>query len=500
MTTGPSTTPSRRQFLALLGAAGAALAAAGCSTGSGASGAARSQEAGQGGGKSAGGKLVWWDQLKPEEKLQRKTFDAFTAAGGPAVDYTVYNPDDLAKALPLAFNSKQMPDVFTIATLSAPTTVLLSNKWFSPLADQDTILKGLPDGTIVDGIHRFDGKLYSFPVFSFRQYDFLLWSNRSILQKAGIDPQAPLNSWDDVRAAARKVQKSGTAGMLLPVKFAARMAGSVQQLAQAAGFPGVQDLARGDGLNLKTGEFAYDDDTYVQAIDFLLSFQKDGTLFPSSSSLDARAGRARWAAGASGYFFDGSWNVGVIGQDFKSFLDQLVVGRIPTPDGKEPVLAHSPKAGTFWVSSQSQQVDQASQLLQLFARKDYQSGLAEAMDGPPLDLDAVADSNAHETFKQAMKMFKDQVFLGPSPEARNPKVSAVIGAMADVQPDLGAIVQGAFSGQVKDVKGALAKLSDDTNAAREAAIAKVGNGVTAADWKFDNWTPGTDYSTDKYKS
>lgn len=490
--------PSRRQFLSVASIAAGTITVAACDTApktAGPGGQAGPPVAGKTGGSGA---VKWWDQFNPLQELQRKTFSAFTDKGGPKVDYTVYNPNDQGKALQLAFSSKQMPDVFTLAGIEVPASVLLAQSWFSPLADGDAITKALPQGTIVDGVHSFDGSLYSFPIFSFRQYDALLWSNRQILEKAGIDPQNQPKSWDDVRAAARKVKQTGTAGLVLPLKFPERMSAFVQQLAQAAGFPGVQGIGRGDGLNLKTGEFAYDDDTYVQAIEFLLSFKKDGTLFAASTSLDARAGRARWAAGAAGFIFDGPYNVGVINGDFKKLLPQLAVTGIPTPDGSDPVLTRAPTGGTFWVSAQSDKVDRASELLKLLTGKDYQSGLANAMDQPPLDLAAVAGSQAHETYKQVIEMFKKQVFLGPTPEARNPKVSQAIGAMSPVEPGLGAIIQGVFSGQVKDIKSALTKLSDDTNAAREAAIGKSGGAVSPADWKFENWTRGKDYTSEDY--
>ncbi len=496
--THPAPRPSRRQFLSVVAVAAGAVPLAGCDTAPKTAGNGGSAGPPATGSTGGGGNLVWWDQFNPLQKLQRSTFSAYSGKGGPKVDYTVYNPNDQGKALQLAFSSKQMPDVFSLAGIEVPPSVLLSQNWFAPLQDGDSIAKALPAGSIVDGVHRFDGALYSFPIFSFRQYDALLWSNRAVLKKAGVDPDSQPRSWDDVRAAARKVKQSGTAGIILPLKFPERMSAFVQQLAQAAGFPGVQGIGRGDGLNVKTGEFAYDDDTYVQAIEFLLAFKKDGTLFPSSTSLDARAGRARWAAQASGFIFDGPYNAGVINGDFKAFLPQLAVTGIPTPDGSEPVITHAPTMGTFWVSAQSDKVEKASALLTTLTSKDYQAGLANAMDQPPLDLDAVAGSQAHATYKQVVELFKKQVFLGPSPEARNGRVSQAIGAMSPVEPGLGAIIQGVFSGQVKDVKGALAKLSDGTNSARDAAIAKSNGEVKGADWKFDNWTRGKDYTSEDY--
>jgi multiple sugar transport system substrate-binding protein len=195
---------------------------------------------------------------------------------------------------------------------------------------------------------------------------------------------------------------------------------------------------------------------------------------------------------------DGPWNPGVIVGDFGDFLPQLGVGPIPTPEGDAPVLTRPPTGGTFWVSGQSDQVDQASALIELFVGEDYQQGLAEAMDQPPLDLDAVAGSAAHETYKRCVEMFSEQVFLGPTPSARNPLVTEVEAAMTQVEPGLGAIVQGVFSGDVTDIHGALQTLSDAMTEERDAAIADVGGDVSAEDWAFPDWRPGEDYGPERY--
>jgi multiple sugar transport system substrate-binding protein len=72
--------------------------------------------------------------------------------------------------------------------------------------------------------------------------------------------------------------------------------------------------------------------------------------------------------------------------------------------------------------------------------------------------------------------------------------------MKAVDPGLGPIIQGAFSGQITDVRGALKQLSDGKTAARDAAISEVGGDVSVDDWKFADWTAGEDYGPDKYAS
>lgn len=493
---------TRRQLLRSAGMLAGAIALASCDTAppdasGGPSGGGPSAGGGGTGGTGGTGPLQWWDQFNPLQDLHRATFEQFTADGGSPVEYTVYNPNEQGQALQLAFGSQQLPDVFTLAGVGVPPPTLLAQGWFSALTTGEAILDAAPEGSVVPGVHIFDDQVYSFPIFSFRQYETLNWFNRGLLEDAGLDPDDPPASWDDLRSASRAVKDNGGAGLLLPLKFGPRMETFVFELAQTAGFPGSR-LAGTNGIDLTTGEYRFHDDAFVEAIEFLLSFQQDDLLFPASSSLDARSGRARWAAAGSAFFFDGPWNAGVVSGDFNQFLPQLGVGPIPTPEGDAPVLTRPPTGGTFWVSSQSDQVDQASALLELFLGQDYQQGLAEAMDQPPLDLGAVADSDAHETYKRCIEMFSEQVFLGPTPQARNPLVAQVQAAMKPVEPSLGALVQGAFSGQVDDIRAALQTLSDGTAKARDVAIAEVGGDVSVEDWAFPDWKPGEDFGPERY--
>jgi len=78
------------------------------------------------GGASGGapGHIKWWDQFLPKAELEKKTFATFHADGGPEVDYTVYNPNDMGQAVQLAHQSNQMPDVFTLAGLNSSAAIL----------------------------------------------------------------------------------------------------------------------------------------------------------------------------------------------------------------------------------------------------------------------------------------------------------------------------------------------------------------------------------------
>ncbi|ANY07714.1 ABC transporter substrate-binding protein [Pseudonocardia sp. HH130630-07] len=477
----------RRTVLGTLGALVGTAVVAGCG------GSAPAPEDGPAPPLGSGG-LRWWDQFEPLEDLQRSTFEAFTRADGTSVEYTTYNPNDLAQALQLAYGSNQLPDVFSPGSLGSPVALLRDQGWFSPLgADSEAAVRTrFPAGVLAEGVHAFGGELYTFPLFSPRQYDALLWYDRDTVARAGLDPDDPPASWEQTRAAARAVKDSGGEGLTLPLQFADRLSEFVLELAQTAGFPGCR-AGELEGIDLRTGEYRYHDDAFVAAIDYLHSFKRDRLLFAASTGLDARSARVRWAAGGSAYLIDGCYNVGVLTRSFPEVLDRISVAPIPTPDGRPAVLTRPPLGGTFWVSGQSGRPGTAAALLERTLSPEYQRGLATAMDQPPVDTAATAGSDAHPLYKRCVEMFEQQVFVGPVVQARNPRISQVEARMRPVEPNLGAIVQGVLSDQIPDARRALAALSDGLAAERDAAIAEIGGGVGPADWAFPDWRRGEDY-------
>lgn len=86
---------------------------------------------------------------------------------------------------------------------------------------------------------------------------------------------------------------------------------------------------------------------------------------------------------------------------------------------------------------------------------------------------------------------------------RNPDVAKVQAHLKPVIPTLGDIAAGAISGNVKDYRSALKKLSDASERARETAIAtavQAGAKISLDDWKFSDWQPGVDYVTRRGRS
>jgi multiple sugar transport system substrate-binding protein len=493
----------RRQFLAAggLGVGGLALTLAGCSS---AATAPHTTAA----AKTAKGTITWWDQFQPLQKLEQSTFDAYSKKhAGVSVKYTVYDPNNLSSALQLAEKSNQLPDVFTNA-LGVPDLGLVQNKWVAPIELTVASKKAIGEQNLLDGLHTFKGKVYTFPMFTYAQHSTLNYFNKDLVEKAGGDPDAGPKTWDGFRSLARKMTKNGGGsvyGWIEGLMLTDRMRAHVIDLASGAGahLSFVQNSADSPGVaDARTGEYVFDSEPFLDTFEFLHSLVEDKVMFPSSTSLDVRTARARWAAGVGGMFFDGPWNVGVLNTQFEDFVKKTGVTNMPTPSGKV-AIANGPTGGVFWVSSTSSNVDVANEILNQFTTADYAAGLAKNMDQPPANLDAVKHADVPSVYKKSVALMSDTVSLAPSAIVKNPNVAAVLAEMKEIRPTLGEITQGYLGGNISNIKSALTKYQSDLSAERERAMKVVnaqGKKTSLDDWIFTNAKVGTDYDSSKYAS
>jgi multiple sugar transport system substrate-binding protein len=456
---------------------------------------------GPGPGSSAGGakSIKWWDHFNPLKKLQEETFAVAQKEDGIAVQYTLQQTAKMGEALQLARQSDQLPDVHSNVGLKLPIPALVADGWYQPLQLSQDAQSKIDKSTLIEGVTTIDGKLYSFPIFNVRQYWAAVWFNKELVEKAGLDPASPPETYDEFRAAAKKAQEaSGGAahGWINNLGQPERMAEQTNFMANAAGFEGL------NGQEFKTGDFAFHADPFLHVIEFMLSLKTDGLLMPGTNNMNDKVARARWSTGAAAYYFDGPWCAGVVKQDLSKFANKLDVGPMLVPDKGTPVTAYrGPQGGAFWVSGKSGKADVASKVLERLLRPEYSKGLAERMDQPPADLSVLDTVDVHPAYKKLIDRFQSECFVAPVPVAKNPEISKVQKETKDIKPSLGEIVQGAFSGDVTDVRKALKDLSDKSNKERDRAFAAAkakGAKVQENDYIFSNWKPRTDYTKQMY--
>jgi ABC-type glycerol-3-phosphate transport system substrate-binding protein len=472
----------------LLGAS--VLAAVGVATGC--SSGDKTTSSGSGG---TTGTLDWWDHFSSFKKLNNDWAKSQSGSLKTNVTHTYYDASKATQAFQLAHQANKMPDVYS-NVVGLPLPALVAGKWVHEITLPADVKAKLPKDAFTEGITQLDGKLYGFPMFSFRQSSTLVWVNKDHWSKAGLDPNNVPKDYGAFKDALGKLKSAGIQPLTLAIGAdGGRIRDQVDDMAQTAGFPGYQ------GLQFTTGEYMYHHDAYVTVIEYLKELNDAKLIMPGSNNFGVVDARTRYASGAVGTFIDGIWCAGGSKALAPQIVDKIAVGQILVPtDGTNPWCYRGRPASGYFVSADSQNPDAAAKLLASFLSTDYQNGMIEAMDQPPLNLDLVASSKAIDAYKKGVDYCKTNVFQMPQAIVKNPAQAKVDALRKPVTPHVGNIVQGYLGGSIKDLKAELKKLSDATTADRAKALTKAkaaGAKVSEDDYVFADWKPGQDYGAAK---
>lgn len=196
-------TPSRfRRGLVLALAAGLSLATAACGT---------SSSDNNGDGAAAGGKVSITINGRPPatQAFERKVFDADVAefeASHPTIDLQPKEGFMDPKTFAAKLAGGQLEDVFYV--YFTDPAQLIARKQAADITDlvaDSPAVKALQPG-LLDIFKDTGGKLYGLPTAN---YSMGLVYNRTLFSKAGLDPDKPPATWEEVRSSAQKIAALG---------------------------------------------------------------------------------------------------------------------------------------------------------------------------------------------------------------------------------------------------------------------------------------------------
>ncbi|GAA5087918.1 extracellular solute-binding protein [Microbacterium yannicii] len=218
-----------------------------------------------------------------------------------------------------------LPDVFTVPFTDAKT--LLENDQLMDVTDEMEDL-GYTDSfnpIILDAVTGDDGHYYGFP----RQaYANALSYNRQLFEEAGLDPDSPPTTWDEVREYAQQItDATGKAGYS---QMATNNTGGWQLTVGTAARGGRTQIDNGDG----TAESTIDNDATKEVLQFLHDLKWEDGSFGSKVDLDWGTINQEFAAGNVGMYTTGSDIYTALVRDFG--LDPDVYGITVLPlDGED---------------------------------------------------------------------------------------------------------------------------------------------------------------------
>jgi ABC-type glycerol-3-phosphate transport system substrate-binding protein len=217
-----------------------------------------------------------------------------------------------------------LPDVFTVPFTDSKT--LLENGQLTDVTDEIEEL-GYADKfnpIIIAEVTDSEGRIFGFP----RQaYANGLHYNRDLFEQAGLDPDQPPTTWDEVRAAAKTItERTGKAG------YATMSTGNTGgwQLS-------VQADSRGAELQTDNGDGTYtstiDNDATKATLEFLHDLRWEDNSMGATFDLDWGSINQEFAAGNIGMYTTGSDVYTALVRDFGMAPEQYGLTVIPTEDG-----------------------------------------------------------------------------------------------------------------------------------------------------------------------
>lgn len=246
-----------------------------------------------------------------------------------------------------------LPDVFTVPFTDAKT-LLENGQLMDVTAEMDEL--GYTDSfnpIILDAVTGADGRIFGFP----RQaYANALSYNRELFEAAGLDPDTPPATWDEVREYAKKItDATGKAGYS---QMAINNTGGWQLTVGTVARGGRTQIDEQDG----SAESTIDNPATKGVLEFLHALKWEDGSFGSKIDLDWGSINQEFAAGNIGMYTTGSDIYTALVRDFG--LDPDVYGMTVIPlEGDEPgtlgggdIAVMSPKiddatkaAGTAWI-------------------------------------------------------------------------------------------------------------------------------------------------------
>ncbi|GAA2011519.1 ABC transporter substrate-binding protein [Microbacterium ulmi] len=213
-----------------------------------------------------------------------------------------------------------LPDVFTVPFTDSKT--LLENGQLMDVTDAMDEL-GYTDSfnpIILDAVKDADGRIFGFP----RQaYAAALHYNRDLFEQAGLDPDDPPSTWDEVRAAAKQIHDAtGKAGYS---QMAINNTGGWQLTSQTVARGGRTQIDDMDG----TSESTIDNPATKATLEFLHALRWEDDSFGSKFDLDWGTINQEFAAGNIGMYTSGSDIYTALVRDFG--LDSSVYGMTVVP-------------------------------------------------------------------------------------------------------------------------------------------------------------------------
>jgi len=410
------------------------------------------------------------------------------------IEYTMLTSDQFKNTIVTMIKSGDGPDLFPIPTGMTLSTAL-KEEWYQPLDPYVTeAFEATIDASVLqDGITHNGNEWYTIPEIM-PVINSLFFYNKDILENAGVT-KVP-ETYSEFTEACKKITENGNAqvyGLIEGGKQLNRLDVLIRGLAGVGG----GKVAANSKVLTVDGKAPYDSDAMIAAMAMLEQLVKDGSIHPDTVNISAPEAREMFAQGQAGFLCQGMWCIPPWGQTYPDL--NYGVMSIPAPDsgvkGGAQQVELAPWIGLY---KQSKHPQEAAEYLMALYSEEYHYQADCVADGnfvsiiPAVNEKHLNNPIMKEYYETATKVAK----VVPAATIRDEKTYDFYAEVKDVQPSLGAIVQGVLSQSIADYAGELKTLSEASTTEWKRASEAVG--LDFGTFDFPNWDPMKDYTEADY--
>lgn len=396
----------------------AALAALACSTtlalaacGSGTPGVSAGEDDGGDGGRIT---IDFWSQQFEDYQTtwEKKWVEEFNSSQDEVtVKLTVVPGDAWAQKMKAAQAANRTPDVYTINYGSigpavADGQILELNSLMPPEAFDD----------LSENVKEFvsvDDKQYAYPWNV--EPSTVLYYRTDLYEAAGLDPEQPPTTWDELIANSRALTKDKVFG-ISTASTAADLSWSSWglQYNAAGGLPMKEDWSAADATN----------PDYEKLLDLYATLYQDGSM--PKQALAPYADGAPLGQGKVAQQVTGSWVIGLLRQEYPDMLDKIAVAPMPSYDGDQSKPTTTLGGWTLAVDAKSENPKESAEFINYLLADgtdvmiDYFKAAGFSKFSPRESVTAAIEDDPEGSDDPYRAIIADQIVANGQPEATYP--------------------------------------------------------------------------------
>ncbi len=412
-------------------------------------------------------------------------------------------------AIQASIASNDLPDIF-LTPQGMDIRQVVTNGWAAPLDEvvSEEWKAQFMEGSFQEGTNMIDGKIYTWPLRGLN-HRAILHYNKKVMRDAGLDPEKPPQTWEELREMAKIITEKGggkTYGLVFP-------GGQPLELDQMIlGMTASEIPTHGNlpGFDLKTGSYVFDSEAWVGAIELLQQMKKDGSILPASYSMKPAETNVFFGENMAGFLIDPRHRMWQIKRDAPNA--EFGLAPVPQRNGEMPYYGHNvANIAGYVMSASSKNKEAAGQYIEeAFGSKDFfKSTIRSGASLSPInELNADESLYPYPEYKVFYDIHVNTMREAPNYANLNPDTALVIGELGHIRqpkikPTFGELLMNLLVDDKLDAATTMKEYNVKMNAGMKAAIEKVnasGKKVSLDDFIFPNWDPTKDYTDSDYEA